>query len=263
MKAGRWIAKSALPERDVSCVVLSSRAEKAIELLRQRGVDVLCPQPCKGLLAPEQLHADLLMRHLGSRELLLSPDQGALAVKLRERGGRPMLISRRLTPEYPENVALNAALCGAVAFAKPDASAPELMDGLDRHGYRLHAVRQGYAGCGCAVVTSRAVMTSDPGIAKAAGEEGIDCLLLTPGHIRCDGFDCGLIGGCCGKLGPRLLAWTGDVDRHPDAKRMRDFCASHGVELLTLGDGPLTDFGGIIPLMEEGNAPYVPVPMRI
>lgn len=247
----RFLERGGLPRARVQCVVVSP-AEKSVTLaLRRRGIEVLHPLPCEELLVPERCHTDLLLRHLGGETVFLESGQTELAGIIRRKGGRPILTWRPLKHKYPGNVGLNVLICGSVLFACLDAVAEELLDFSRRHALRLHHVRQGYTGCAAALVNERAIMTADAGIAQAAGQEGIDCLLLTPGHIRCDGFDTGFIGGCCGKLAPDILAFAGDPKRHPDGKRMEDFCKRHGVTILPLTDGELYDVGGIVPLMED------------
>lgn len=247
----QFLKCAGLPRAQVRCVVASAREPKITHALQTRGIEVLHPCACSELLVPEQHHADLLLRHVGGEEIFLAPGQTKLAHSLRQYGGRPMVIDRPLCAEYPRNVGLNALLCGNVLFARLDSAAPELIEMARHRGWRTHPVRQGYAGCAAALVGESAIMTADRGIAHAAGQEGIDCLLLTPGHIRCDGFDTGLIGGCCGKISPDILAFSGDPGYHPDAQRMKQFCRQYGVEMLALTEGELCDIGGIVPILEE------------
>lgn len=247
----RFLQRGGLPRAQIRCVVASAQEPKITQALQTRGIEVLHPCACSELLVPEQHHTDLLFRHLGGEELLFAPGQTRLAHSLRQYGGRPIFIDRPLCAKYPHNVGLNALICGGVFFARLDSAAPELLEAARRRNLRTHNVRQGYAGCASALVSENTMMTADRGIAHAAGEEGIDCLLLTPGHIRCDGFDTGLIGGCCGKLSPDILAFAGDPECHPDAQRMKQFCRRHGVEMLALTEGELCDIGGIVPILED------------
>ena len=247
----QFLKRGGLPRAQVRCVVASAQEPKITHALQTRGIEVLHPCACGQLLGPEQHHADLLLRHLGGEEVLLAPGQTKLAHSLQQHGGRPIFIDRPLCAEYPHNVGLNALLCGSVLLARLDSAAPELLAMARHRGWRTHYVRQGYAGCASALVSENAIMTADRGIAQAAGQEGIDCLLLTPGHIRCDGFDTGFIGGCCGKLSPTVLAFAGDPECHPDAQRMQRFCQRHGVDLAALAEGELCDIGGIVPILEE------------
>ncbi len=253
MSSLRFIDSSGLPLSRVRRVVMSPLISELDARLHALGIDTLHTTACRNLLEPEQHHADILLCHLGGEQVLLEQGQSHLIEALSRLGGQPVKIQQPLEAKYPGNIALNACLCGRVLFGRLDALSGELLDWARGRGMILKNVRQGYAGCACALINERAMVTSDRSIAKAAGEEGIDCLLLTPGHIRCDGFDCGLIGGCCGKLAPDLLAFTGAIEQHPDASRIRGFCHRHGVNVLSLSSGPLVDIGGIVPLMEEAE----------
>ena len=247
----RFLERGGLPRAQVRCVVASAQEPKITHALQTRGIEVLHPCACGELLVPEQHHADLLLRHLGGDEVLFAPGQTKLAHSFRQHGGRPIFIDRPLGAEYPHNVGLNALLCGNVLFARLDSAAPELIEMARYRGWRTHHVRQCSAGGATALGSDNAIMTAYRGISHAAGQEGIDCLLLTPGHIRCDGFDTGLIGGCCGQLSPDILAFSGNPQCHPDAERMKRFCRRHGVEMLALTEGELCDIGGTIPILEE------------
>lgn len=249
-----FIRSSGLPLSRVRCVAMSPLVPELDDRLHALGVEILHTTPCLSLLVPEQYHADLLLRHCGGEKVLLEQGQSHLFKALRHLGGQPVEIRGALETNYPGNIALNVCICGNVLFGRLDALASELIHWAHSQGMILKNVRQGYAGCATALVSDRALITSDRGIAKAAVEEGIDSLLLTPGHIRCDGFDYGFIGGCCGKLAPDVLVFSGDVGYHPDADRIGEFCHRHGVSVLSLTSGPLIDVGGIIPLMEESTS---------
>ena len=76
-------------------------------------------------------------------------------------------------------------------------------------------------------------------------------LLIQPGHIQLPGYDTGFLGGCCGKLAADKLAFTGQLDLHPDGQRIQSFLEQRGVTAVELTTGPLIDVGGIVPLMEN------------
>ena len=42
------------------------------------------------------------------------------------------------------------------------------------------------------------------------------------------------------------IFFFGDVDTHPDGGKIRDFAAERGMKCVCLGDGPLTDLGGMM-----------------
>ena len=51
-----------------------------------------------------------------------------------------------------------------------------------------------------AVVSNKAIITSDKVIAHEAKKVDLDVLLIPPGDIILPGLDYGFIGGCCGLI---------------------------------------------------------------
>ncbi len=120
--------------------------------------------------------------------------------------------------------------------------------------YEPVCVRQRYTRCSTCVVDERSLITADRGIAAAAARHGLDALLISPGHIRLDGYDTGFIGGASFKLAPDRLAFTGSLETHPDGAAIRRFLSARDVEPVFLTAGELWDIGSAIPLQEEISA---------
>ena len=78
----------------------------------------------------------------------------------------------------------------------------------------------------------------------------IDALYISERAIRLDGYDWGLIGGCCGLIDKNVLAFTGALDSLESGGLIRDFLSSHGVTPVELTNRPMLDIGGILPLRE-------------
>ena len=118
-------------------------------------------------------------------------------------------------------------------------------------GFERVDVRQGYAKCCTCVVDGRSVMTSDPGIARACRECGLNVLEIRPGYIELEGFDYGFIGGASFKLSADELAFTGRLDAHPDFGAVMDFLAGRGVGATFLTGETAFDVGSVLPLTER------------
>lgn len=216
--------------------------------LEDLGVSTVETGPHPGLPAPLARHADLLLRHLGGSRVLAANGQPALEAELRGRGLAVTVSKALLSRTYPGDVALCGLVLGGRLYCHPEHAAPELLA-----AYPVVPVRQGYARCSVCIVDEGGVITADTGIAEAAERNGVCVLRIRPGHIELPGYGYGLIGGCSGLLAPDLLAFAGDLAQHPDGDRIRFFCRERGVEVLSLGTGPLTDIGGILPLREEAQ----------
>ena len=81
-------------------------------------------------------------------------------------------------------------------------------------------------------------------------ENGFDCLLIAKGDVSLPGHEYGFIGGASAKISESEVLFFGDITKHRDYKKIADFIKKYGYEIISL-DFPLTDFGGIIPIIEE------------
>ena len=113
--------------------------------------------------------------------------------------------------------------------------------------------RQGYSRCSVCVVNDNAIITADEGICRSAEARGVDVLKIRPGYIDLPGFDYGFIGGASFKISDTKLAFTGRLDRHPDAERIIEFVSLHNVDIVYITDKPAFDIGGVIPITEASK----------
>lgn len=150
---------------------------------------------------------------------------------------------RELSCNYPDDIAYNVKVVGKNVFHKLRHTDPVLKGVLQDKNFI--DVPQGYSGCSICRVSDSAIITADKVIHHRAVENGIDSLLVSGGHIVLDGFDYGFIGGASFNAGSRVY-FFGDVSKHPDFCKIDNFCKQHSAEIITLCDGPLTDYGGAI-----------------
>ena len=113
--------------------------------------------------------------------------------------------------------------------------------------------RQGYSRCSVCVVSDNAIITTDEGICRGAEAHGIDVLKIQPGYIDLLGFDYGFIGGASFKISDTKLAFTGRLDKHPDAERIIEFASLHNVNIVYITDKPAFDIGGAVPITEASE----------
>ena len=109
-------------------------------------------------------------------------------------------------------------------------------------------VSQGYAKCSICIVSDNAFITSDEGIYKVLINNGADVLKVSDDKIILPGYDHGFIGGACGLVEKNLLAFCGDVKKHNQYREIEEFCLKYNVEILSLSEEELTDFGTIVSL---------------
>lgn len=240
-----------LPETDVSLAVVSGTYPAFSDALHRLGVDtILVPT---GSDKTRQLadHADLQVFHSGDNDVYLCAGQSNIKKDLEKVGFHVVELRYQVSGPYPNDVKLNAVLLKNWMIANPKTVAPELLNRCIDQSKSIVPVKQGYTKCSTAVVDDHSIITSDQGIAEAAFRCGIDVLQICPGYIRLNGFDYGFIGGTCGKIGADKIAFCGRIEDHPDFLRIKDFLFMRGIVPVRLGDCPLTDIGGIIPLISR------------
>jgi hypothetical protein len=241
-----------LPQGRVIKALLSAQADNEIlRSLESRGVEIIQVQPCSSLAPPVASHPDLLFHQMGEDLIAVGQPDEETAKMLSALGFTIIRTERQLGAEYPADVALDAARIGCRLICNPKFIDNVLLEYCKNNGIHLIPVKQGYAKCSVSVVDQSSIITSDAGIAATAISSGISVLRITEDYIRLPGLRHGFIGGCCGKIAPDMMAFSGDLLTHPDHDKITDYLSARGVKTISLCNGPLTDIGGIIPLAEE------------
>lgn len=214
------------------------------ENLIKSGYDALTIPPNHNLYEAISGHPDILLHMADGNTIIVNKDMNIEFIDLlKKRGIRVLLSEKALQSSYPFNIALNALNLNHI-FVHSLKYTDETLLEMVKHKKMIN-VKQGYTKCSTAVVSGTAVMTSDRGIAKALNEEGIDVLLLPPGDILLPSLDYGFIGGCCGLLEERLLAFYGNLHNYAYGKEVMKFLKKHKVEPMFLSEGKLIDRGSI------------------
>ena len=238
-----------LPTQKVKICAVSSQYNNIIRALEKLHIHSL-PIPSATLL-PTAIshHPDMLLYHLGGRKILVGINHPEIIQQLTQ-WGFTLSLSTPLGSNYPYDCLLNCARVGNILFANTQSCERTILEYAKQQKLQVMHIAQGYTKCSTAVVSSRAIITADSGIHKAAQRAGLYSLLIRPGYISLPGYNYGFIGGCCGLLAPDILAFTGQVKYHPDFYDIRSFCTKAGVKILPLLSGPLVDTGSILPLIE-------------
>lgn len=224
---------------------VSYRYKTVIQSLKSIGLEPLEVPPYNDLTDNyESSHADMQVLRIEDTLFLLKNND-----KFNEKIRSKTELNVKYTVEfieqfsYPQCVKLNAAVVDGRIIANMRYIDPIIADSFP--GYKQIHVSQGYAKCSSAVVSDRAVITSDESIYQACLSEKIDCLKICEGYISlCERYG-GFIGGSCFQLEDTLF-FTGRIEDHPDRDRIRSFCSAHGVRIKSLTNSPLTDVGGVI-----------------
>lgn len=236
-----------LPQSFIKSAVVGNYPE-IIDALRQLGTEVIMLDENRSLSEPVRKHADMSCLSLGGGRFLTYDN--ALAEKLSLAGADVIIPKAAQSSDYPHDIGVNCLIIGKYIICNTTYCVPELREYAESNDLKLLNVRQGYARCSVAVIDERSVITADKGIAERMSGEGFDVLLIRPGFIELPGYDCGFIGGCCGKMSKDRILFSGSLRSHPDGAAITEFVTSRGVEIITASDGILYDFGGFIAVEE-------------
>ncbi len=196
-------------------------------------------------------HADLSILHAGGEKLFLAPylEGSAFAAQLHKRGAQIIFPVSSQASAYPHDAQMNCCLVGNRVICNQKTASFEIVEYLTIEK-RKHLIlcRQGYSRCAVCVVDDSSIITADGGIAAAAQADGLQVLFIQPGFIRLDGFSYGFIGGASFKLAADRLAFTGNIDGHPDREAILGFLMERGIEPVFLSREPAFDIGSAVPI---------------
>ena len=240
---------------DVKIVLIGEEYAQNLEIpLKNMGViPIFVPNnPCvdnriKG-------HADISVLHLGKNKLMLAPylKGSGLDKKLSEIGMEIEYADIIQNPFYPNDAALNLCICGTKLIYNPKSVPSSIVDYLTiEEGLEKLIVKQGYTKCSVCVVREDAIITSDEVIHKRAVEAGINSLKICEGYIELPGYDYGFIGGAAFKLSHDTLAFTGNLNNHPDKNNILNFLSLHNINTVYITEFPAFDIGSVIQIVEK------------
>lgn len=242
-----YLSTPHLPQGRVGCVLIGESYREKLE----EPLDILNIQP---IWLPDNPkvdprlrgHADLSVIHMGENRFIA---QGNNIVNiLTNRGFSIRSALSAQSAVYPADCGLNGCIVGNYFIHNTAYSDSAVLQSLGNR--KIIRVGQGYAKCSVCVVDRDSMITSDPGIAAAAAAHGIDVLKISQGHIELAGFAYGFIGGSTFKLSAHELAFTGNLEHHPDKAAILDYLSKKGITPIFLTDEPIFDVGSVFPLTE-------------
>lgn len=214
----------------IACV--SEKVELPLrEYLTEKGYRLQYVFPKNEITGSEKYHPDLYMCKLGA--------EPSAEIFFGER--------EYIGIKYPQCAAYNGVVMGDIFIHKLTATAKDLMEIVRGRGYRLIDVPQGYTKCNMVVVDALHCITSDYGLAKALSSEAsqIKVLMVEKGQVELEGYPYGFLGGASGRVDGEIV-FNGDLSRHSDFVRIKEFINSCGLGVKYFKDYPLRDIGSII-----------------
>ena len=244
-----FIIKPNLPERKIRHLFCSCDIDREIEENLER-LDIL-PVKLRGLdifATPVRNHPDMLCHHVGGSSWIFYKsvyENNKRAID--ELSLEIILADDPQSGKYPANIALNAACIGRYIICT-EKYTESLIAANSQCKHKILNVKQGYAKCSVCIVDENSIITSDVSIYNICVKNAIDVLLIRPGYINLQGYDYGFIGGCAGLIDVKSLAFTGDIKQHPDYENIKNFCDDRAVEIISLSQKKLYDYGSLLPV---------------
>lgn len=143
---------------------------------------------------------------------------------------------------YPNDTLVNCFCIDNMLFSGKSISRT-ISEFAENNGMIHITVNQGYTKCST-LVFKQSIITSDPGIKKAAEVKGIKTLLIKPGYIGIKEYKYGFIGGACCTIDNDVV-FFGNIKEHPDYSEIVSFLSEEGADIVCDDSYPLFDFGGI------------------
>ena len=202
-----------LPAGRVSHVIMSDFLSDAVSELRNNyHISVTVPEPIPEITGSERFHADMGVCHLGKEKFLIEGSNAPVKKMLNDMNAEYETVIG-ITAAYP---LLNACINGNTIICNTKKTDKRIIDHAVSNRMKILHTNQSYTKCSVAIISENAIITADKGIASLCRNENTDVLLIKEGRIELKGYPYGFIGGCCGKLSPDIIAFSGKIKDHPD-----------------------------------------------
>jgi len=219
--------------------------EEEKEAILNLGYNFLFCPPSRNLQYPVSGHPDMLMHILDNKNIIVHKDMTEEFVNILINLGYSILYSNSsLKSTYPFDIILNALNISNYFVHYLDYTDNNLLK-FFKNRKNLLKVKQGYTKCSTAIISDKAIITSDTGIASILSSNKIDVLLIPPGDILLPGLNYGFIGGCCGLIREDVVAFYGNLKYYKYGDQVMNFLKEHKVTPVFLREGPLIDRGSI------------------
>lgn len=194
-------------------------------------------------------HIDLSVFHHGENKFTLAKTLygSAFSNELSKMGADISYSAADFSPQYPNDAFLCALSNGSKLFHNESFCDPNIKS---CHGEKLIHVNQGYAKCSVCLINETAAISSDVGLIRAMRNQGMDVLEISSGGIELTGFAHGFIGGAAFKISADELAFTGNINTHPNKAEILNFLELHEIKPIFLTNRPIFDIGSVIPITE-------------
>jgi len=239
-----------LPQNKVKTIICGKLNNKLENFINSYEINMIMCDANNAVDKRISSHADISVHHISKKEIVIGKAQSQLYKALTDIGMNVTYTNKLVCGKYPDDCILNFARVGKYLIGKFDCIDDSLSQKSKNSTIQID-VKQGYAKCSVCVVNENALITDDESIYKACTAKGLDCLLISKGDVNLDGFDYGFIGGSAGMIDKNHLLFFGDITKHRSFDKIEEFLQKHGCRFDYIENYPLSDIGGIIPIIEE------------
>lgn len=239
-----------IPYKKANVAIVDGRIDdQSIKVLENMNLKIILTTKCKEVAEPISYHPDIVMHPINHNTLVVAPNVfDYYEDKLSGMGIDLIRGEKYLSKEYPNNIAYNVGRVYEAAIHYFKYTDKVLLHELKKEGLKLINVKQGYSKCSMAIVDEKAIITSDCGIHEKVIKNNIDSLLIEPGYISLEGYNYGFIGGTSGNLSKSDIVFSGNINYHPDAEKIKKFINKYNKKYLSLNNNSLLDIGTIFTL---------------
>lgn len=244
----RFLNNPHIPENKVTTVFANIDDFALKKALSDQSVKVVDVVQNPLLDTPVSKHADILANYIGKSVFLTDKYQAELCQLIKKFGGKSVFVDNIKSP-YPNDCLLNFADIGDYIVCNKSIMSKDIIRYLPNK--EIIDVNQGYTKCSICICKHNTVITDDISVFNAVSRYGnINSLLIEKGSVAIQKYDYGFIGGCCGLIDKELLVFNGDLSTHIDFQKIQKFLYNNGISYIDIKNKPLTDIGGIIPIIE-------------
>ncbi|WAM34620.1 DUF6873 family GME fold protein [Caldicellulosiruptor morganii] len=242
-----------LPDNKVTHVLIDKRAyDKTVYLLEDLKINIIFCEKSNDVYEAISSHPDIFYFHYESNLIFAAPNSPKKTTsELFKLGFNIIFGEKGISKKYPEDIGYNLARIDKYIFHNFRFTDRIILNYIERDNLRKIHVNQGYTKCSILIVSNKAIITSDKKIYQKAIENNMDALLIVPGFIKLEGLSYGFIGGCGGLIDRDVLIFNGDISKHPDYSKIKEFLKKQKVECLCAEGFELSDIGSIIPLCQQ------------
>lgn len=222
----------------------------AVSAVKIPNVRTISPPTVSILPSGIRRHSDLGICVLGGGRAVCPPDTFKYySEALAPFGYRIICGKQPLGSHYPEDTAYNVGIAGKKCFLNPKVCDGLLLSELEKSGFEIIPIKQGYAKCSLCPIDADTIICGDRGISREAERRGMTVLEVDNGGIFLEGYENGFFGGSAGMLSPDVLALNGELSAFPGGAAVQSFLNERKIKITNLKKGKICDIGSVIPLM--------------